>query len=96
MYNSRKTLVTLAPNMPFGLSFMGRKFSEQQLIQYAYAFEQATQVRQNGPDPYISPNVELADVAVKSSPSEESTGVTNLQIYWLVTILVVVMTYVVG
>lgn len=31
------TLVAKAPNLPFGLSFMGRKFSEADLIGFAYA-----------------------------------------------------------
>lgn len=32
--------------LPFGISFFGGAFSEPQLIRYAYAFEQATKVRQ--------------------------------------------------
>jgi amidase len=31
--------------LPVGLSFVGRPWSEQQLIAYAYAFEQATKAR---------------------------------------------------
>ena len=32
--------------LPFGISFFGAAFSEPKLIKYAYAFEQATRVRQ--------------------------------------------------
>ncbi|BFZ63301.1 hypothetical protein YB2330_004423 [Saitoella coloradoensis] len=63
-YNARGDLVAIAPNVPFGLAFLGRPFSEQKLIQYAYAFEQATLVREKGPKPYIVPNVEVMDVVV--------------------------------
>ena len=42
--NSRNTLVTSGPHFPFGLSFLGLRFSEEKLISYAYAFEQATMV----------------------------------------------------
>jgi amidase len=34
-----------APNIPFGMSFVGRRWDEQNLLGYAYAFEQATKVR---------------------------------------------------
>ncbi|KAG4437306.1 hypothetical protein IFR05_007202 [Cadophora sp. M221] len=37
-------LVESAPKIPFGISFMGRKFSEEKLIGMAYAFEQRTKV----------------------------------------------------
>jgi amidase len=32
--------------LPFGISFFGAPFSEPKLIKYAYAFEQATRIRQ--------------------------------------------------
>ncbi|KAK0863761.1 hypothetical protein LTR87_016035 [Friedmanniomyces endolithicus] len=38
-------LNTVAPGIPFGLSFIGPRFGEAQIIQFAYAFEQATMVR---------------------------------------------------
>jgi amidase len=56
--NSRGTLVTLGPNFPFGISFIGRKFSEPTLIQAAYGFEQATKVR-DMVKPYVLPNFQL-------------------------------------
>lgn len=62
--NRRGTLVETAPNIPFGLSFLGPSWSEANLIGYAYAFEQRTNVR-NQVQPYLVPNVELADVISK-------------------------------
>lgn len=59
--NSFGNLVAQAPNVPFGLSFMGKKWSEFELISYAYAYEQRSRVR-NRVQPYLVPNVELADV----------------------------------
>ncbi|KAK0357096.1 hypothetical protein LTR91_003444 [Friedmanniomyces endolithicus] len=38
-------LNTVAPGIPFGLSFIGPRFGEAQIIQFAYAFERATMVR---------------------------------------------------
>lgn len=34
-----------APGVPFGLAFIGTAYSEFELIQYAYAYEQATHTR---------------------------------------------------
>ncbi|KAJ5737504.1 amidase [Penicillium malachiteum] len=43
-----KGMVTKAPNIPYGITLTGRRFSEEKLIACAYAFEQATlTVRQN-------------------------------------------------
>ena len=44
-YNPRGDLVTAAPGVPFGISFLGPKWSEEALIGMAYAFEQRTLVR---------------------------------------------------
>jgi amidase len=51
-------LVQIGPNTPFGISFMGRAWSEETLIGFAYAFEQRTMVR-TGVVPYIVPKTEL-------------------------------------
>lgn len=59
--NGFGNLNATAPNIPFGISFMGPHFSEELLIGLAYAFEQRTLVR-NTIKPYIQPTVELADV----------------------------------
>ncbi|MCJ1350501.1 MAG: hypothetical protein MMC33_000482 [Icmadophila ericetorum] len=59
--NSRGNLRATAPNIPFGLSFMGTAFSEADLIGYAYAYEQRTMVR-NKVQPYIVPNTELSSI----------------------------------
>lgn len=59
--NGFGNLNATAPNIPFGISFMGAHFSEELLIGLAYAFEQRTLVR-NTIIPYIQPTTELADV----------------------------------
>ena len=59
--NQFGNLNATAPNVPFGISFMGPHFSEELLIGLAYAFEQRTQVRDTI-TPYIQPTVELVDV----------------------------------
>ena len=38
-------LNTVAPGIPFGLSFIGPRFGEAKIIKYAYSFEQATMFR---------------------------------------------------
>lgn len=50
-----------APNIPFGLSFVGTKFSEARLIELAYSYEQATHTQLQG-KPYVIPKTQLADV----------------------------------
>ncbi|TKA81059.1 hypothetical protein B0A49_00679 [Cryomyces minteri] len=62
--NRRGTLVAVGPNIPFGLSFMGARFSEAELIGFAYAYEQRTMHR-NDVQPFLAPNIELADVVGK-------------------------------
>lgn len=57
-------LVQSAPNLPFGISFLGPKFTETTLIGLAYAFEQKTKIRDKI-QPYIVPSIELADVMGK-------------------------------
>lgn len=52
-YNVKGNLVQAGPHIPFGISFIGKHFSEEKLIAYACAWEAATLVRQKGPQPYI-------------------------------------------
>ncbi|EME48929.1 hypothetical protein DOTSEDRAFT_122180 [Dothistroma septosporum NZE10] len=59
--NGFGNLVATGPNVPFGLSFMGAKFSEADLIGFAYAYEQRSMNRYDV-KPYIVPNIGLADV----------------------------------
>jgi amidase len=58
--NGFGTLNATAPNLPFGISFMGPHWSEEMLIGLAYAFEQRTMVR-NTITPYIQAKTELVD-----------------------------------
>ncbi|TFY69349.1 hypothetical protein EVJ58_g456 [Rhodofomes roseus] len=56
------------PNMPFGISFLGTAYSEFQLIQYAYAYEQATKHRlEKKAYPEAIPKTQLGDVMGKQS-----------------------------
>ena len=56
-------LNTTAPGIPFGLSFIGKRFGEAQIIQYAYAFEQATMFRnQHLPMPQFIPSTQIGSV----------------------------------
>jgi amidase len=59
--DNRGGLNATGPNAPFGLSFAGKHWSEAELIGFAYAFEQRTNVRRKV-KPYIKPRTELADV----------------------------------
>ena len=43
--NTRGDLIQRAPGVPFGISFLGQKWSEEKLIGMAYVFEQQTLVR---------------------------------------------------
>jgi amidase len=61
LVNGFGTLNATAPNIPFGISFMGPHFSEELLIGLAYAFEQRTLVR-NTIVPYIQSTTELVNV----------------------------------
>jgi amidase len=58
---TRRGLVEAAPNIPFGISFAGRKWSEELLVGLGYAFEQRTMVRERVV-PYLVPKTELVDV----------------------------------
>ncbi|CAL8574531.1 hypothetical protein XPA_000488 [Xanthoria parietina] len=66
--NLKRTTVSVAPNIPFGLAFVGRRWSEEKLISLAYAFEQRTMVRRKMA-PYIRPTFELAD---QLEPTDET------------------------
>ena len=65
-WNPKGTAINVAPQIPFGLAFVGRRWSEETLIALAYAFEQRTMLRQKIP-PYIAPTFELGDQASISS-----------------------------
>ncbi|KAL7905135.1 amidase signature domain-containing protein [Trichoderma velutinum] len=72
--NEFGTLNLKGPNQPFGLGFTGARFSEEVLIEIAYAFEQATMVRKTIV-PYIQPKTELKDIVGKT---EQTNG--NLEL----------------
>lgn len=59
--NDFGNLVSIGPNIPYGLAFMGDRWSEGTLIGYAYAYEQRTMHRRKL-KPFITPNTELQSV----------------------------------
>ncbi|KAL2063127.1 hypothetical protein VTL71DRAFT_6199 [Oculimacula yallundae] len=54
-------LIEAAEGIPFGISFLGRRWSEEKLIGMAYAFEQKTMWRERI-KPYKSPTTDIEDV----------------------------------
>ncbi|EHK42505.1 uncharacterized protein TrAtP1_002479 [Trichoderma atroviride] len=72
--NKFGTLNIKGPNQPFGLGFTGARFSEEILVEIAYAFEQATMVRKTIV-PYIQPKTELEDIVGKR---EDTNGELEL------------------
>ena len=56
--NLKGTMVSVGPNIPFGIAFIGRRWSEETLISLSYAFEQRTMIRKTM-KPYITPTFEL-------------------------------------
>ncbi|KAH9879624.1 hypothetical protein IAQ61_001443 [Plenodomus lingam] len=61
--NPRGDLIAAAPGIPFGISFASRKWSEETLVGFAFAFEQRTRVR-GKVRAYLDPRTELRDVVV--------------------------------
>lgn len=60
-YNNRRDMVYIAPGIPFGISFLGKHWSERELIGMAYAFEQKTLVRRSLKR-LIEPKSDLSDL----------------------------------
>ena len=63
--NAKGTMVSVGPGIPFGIAFLGRRWSEETLIGLAYAFEQRTMVRRRM-RPLISPSFELGDIGSRA------------------------------
>ncbi len=59
--NPKGTMMSIGPGIPFGIAFLGRRWSEELLIGLAYAFEQRTMVRKRM-KPLVSPTFELGDL----------------------------------
>lgn len=60
--NRRGDLVDTGPGIPFGISFLGRRFDEARLIGLAHAFEQRSRVRETVL-PKIAIDAEIRDFA---------------------------------
>ena len=85
--NTKGTLINIAPGIPFGISFIGPRWSEEKLIGLAYAFEQRTKVRRQM-RPLKEPTHELHDhssfiiptkVDSPAMPSPEEMGPDGVQ-----------------
>lgn len=57
-------VIETAPGIPFGISFLGSKWSEETLIGMAFAFEQRTLARDKQKR-HIVPHTDLADVLIR-------------------------------
>ena len=59
-FNPKGNMINSAPGIPFGLAFVGRRWSEETLISFAYAFEQRTMIGQSRKS-YIQPSFQIGD-----------------------------------
>ncbi|KAF7186319.1 putative amidase [Pseudocercospora fuligena] len=73
-------LVSVGPNIPFGISFLGNLWSDLELVGFAYAYEQKTNWRSKI-KPVIVPKTELSDVISGGSPNSSivAAGITEGQ-----------------
>ena len=69
VWNPKGTAISVAPQIPFGIAFVGRRWSEETLIALAYAFEQRTMARQKM-RPYITPTFELGDQRIGAAETD--------------------------
>ena len=76
--NLKGTLVSIAPGVPFGIAFIGRRWSEETLISLAYAFEQRTQVRRMR-RPLVSPTFELGMFKPLNVPDTHETRYPSIK-----------------
>jgi hypothetical protein len=67
---SYNTTISSGPGIPLGVSFTADQWSDQKLIQYAYAYEQASQ-RRRELAPIIKPELDLASLLHRQSFRDE-------------------------
>ncbi|KAK0656898.1 hypothetical protein B0T16DRAFT_48620 [Cercophora newfieldiana] len=60
--DNKPHLVRVAPGIPYSLTLISKSYSDGVLLQVAYAFEQLSEVRANGPAPIVVPTTELDTV----------------------------------
>jgi len=72
VWNPKRTAISVAPHIPFGIAFVGRRWSEETLLALAYAFEQKTMARRKM-RPYIAPRFELGDQTSSATGRFESS-----------------------
>ncbi len=64
--------VNIAPGIPFGISFIGRRWSEETLKSFSYAFEQRTIARRKM-RPFLHPTFDLGDRILHANEVRLST-----------------------
>ncbi|KAI1335128.1 amidase signature domain-containing protein [Xylariaceae sp. FL0016] len=69
-WDRHDTVITTAPGLPLGISFTADKWSEKELIAYAYAYEQASRKRQ-AYQPYMKPKTDLISVLSRARLNNE-------------------------
>lgn len=77
--NGFGNLVASGPNFPYGLSFLGARFDEFNLVGLAYAFEQRTLVR-GTVVPYVQPTTELVDVVRERKRAAAARGTMEVKV----------------
>jgi len=70
--NANGMTVNIGPGIPFGISFIGRRWSEETLISFAYAFEQRTIARRKM-RPFLHPTFDLGDRILNANEVRLST-----------------------
>ena len=78
--NLKGTMVSIGPGIPFGIAFIGRRWSEETLISLAYAFEQRTLARRKI-RPFVSPKFELGQriYGPASTPDAQASRYPSVQ-----------------
>jgi amidase len=75
--NGLRELIAVAPGIPFGLTFLGEKWSEETLIELAAAYERVNNFRHIyvlGPNANV-PSIDISDIIAKKT---SSTGISNI------------------
>ncbi|KAI1189128.1 amidase signature enzyme [Nemania serpens] len=70
VWDNNNTAIITGPGIPLGLSFTAGPWTDQKLIRYAYAYEQASQ-RRRELTPVIKPKADLSSLIYQGSSRDE-------------------------